>query len=117
MSASELQKALGSTRELKITVKGRKSGREISLPVWFVYEGTKLHLLPVEGSSTNWFRNLLNDSGMKISVKGVESSVQARPVTQSQKVIEVADKFRARYGTGEVRKYYSRFDVCVELKL
>ncbi|HDJ89796.1 MAG TPA: DUF2255 domain-containing protein, partial [Thermoprotei archaeon] len=35
--------------EIEITVIGRKSSREISLPVWFVLKENKLFLLPVYG--------------------------------------------------------------------
>jgi len=41
---------LSRYREINITVTGRKSGRSISIPVWFVLEGEKLSLLPVRGS-------------------------------------------------------------------
>jgi hypothetical protein len=55
-----------------LSVKGRKSGRNIPRPVWFVYEGNTLYLLPVRGSDTNWYKNLLADPMLKISVNGVE---------------------------------------------
>jgi hypothetical protein len=32
-------------------------------------------------------------------------------------VKEIADKFRAKYGAEDVRKYYSKFDVSVEISL
>ena len=32
-------------RQVKINVIGRKSGKKISIPVWFVVEGEKLYLL------------------------------------------------------------------------
>ena len=44
-----LKDSLSRSREIKITVTGRKSGRAISIPVWFVLEGDKLYLLPVQG--------------------------------------------------------------------
>jgi hypothetical protein len=40
---------------------GRKSGRTISIPVWFVLEGEKLYLLPVQGSNTQWYKNVLRN--------------------------------------------------------
>ena len=40
---------------------GRKSGRTISIPVWFVLEGEKLYLLPVHGSDTQWYKNVLQN--------------------------------------------------------
>ncbi len=117
MSQAELKKALNSTHELEITVTGRKSGRAISLPVWFVHENNKLYLLPVKGSDTNWYKNVLKKPTMQISAGGIKISVEAKPVTDVARVKEIADKFRAKYGTGEVKKYYSKFDVGVEIDL
>ncbi len=48
---------LTEQREITLTVTGRKSGRAISIPVWFVLEERKLYLLPVTGSDTQWYRN------------------------------------------------------------
>ena len=42
-----LEDRLSRYREINITVTGRKSGRTISIPVWFVGESDKLYLLPV----------------------------------------------------------------------
>jgi len=39
-------------REIKLNVIGRKPGRPISVPAWFVLEGANLYLLPVQGSET-----------------------------------------------------------------
>jgi len=32
----------------------------------FVHEGNTLYLLPVQGSDTNWYKNLLVDPTLKI---------------------------------------------------
>jgi len=45
---TDLQERLPQYRQIKISVIGRKSGMTISVPVWFVLEGEKLYLLPVE---------------------------------------------------------------------
>jgi len=42
---------VGNYRQIKISVIGRKSGKTISIPVWFVFESNRLFLLPVQGSS------------------------------------------------------------------
>ena len=54
-----LTDSLSRSREITITVTGRKSGRTISIPVWFVWNNSKLYLLPVEGSDTQWYKNVL----------------------------------------------------------
>ena len=61
MAQADFTKALRDREEITITVKGRRSGRDIKLPVWFTQEGTTLWLLPVHGSRTQWFRNVLVD--------------------------------------------------------
>ena len=51
-SKDTLKDRLSRYRQIKISVVGRKSGKTISIPVWFVLEGEKLYLLPVHGSDT-----------------------------------------------------------------
>ena len=48
-SKDTLKERLARYRQIKISVMGRKSGQTISIPVWFVLEGEKLYLLPVQG--------------------------------------------------------------------
>src|SRR6476660_9047839 len=69
MSKPDL-KDLGTINEIDLTVRGRKSGKDLSRPVWFVQEDDKLYLLPVQGSDTNWYRNVLKNPSVKISVEG-----------------------------------------------
>ena len=47
-----LKDSLSRSQEITITITGRKSGRAISLPIWFVWDEGKLYLLPVKGSDT-----------------------------------------------------------------
>ena len=49
MADEAFSKALENTREIEITTVGRTTGRQISLPVWFVRRDDKLYLLPVTG--------------------------------------------------------------------
>jgi hypothetical protein len=91
MAAEEFQRALASTRELEITVTGRKSGRKISIPVWFVYEGNTLYLLPVKGSDSDWYKNILRAPTMMLSARGTEIAVNAKPITDLNKVRGIVD--------------------------
>jgi hypothetical protein len=45
-----LKDRLSRYRQIKISVIGRKSGKTILIPVWFVFESNRLFLLPVQGS-------------------------------------------------------------------
>jgi deazaflavin-dependent oxidoreductase (nitroreductase family) len=107
-----LKDRLSRSSEITIAVTGRKSGRTISNPVWFVFDEDKLYLLPVKGSDTQWYKNVLKKPSIQIDVRGEEAEVKAVPVTDAKQVSPVIEKFRAKYGT-DVKKYYSKFDVAV----
>ena len=115
MSKADLPQRLNRVSEITLSVKGRKSGKDIPRPVWFVHEGSTLFLLPVQGSDTNWYKNLLEDPTLKISVNGEEIPARGKPMTNSNRVDDVVGKFRSKYGEGEVKKYYTKFDVAVEV--
>ena len=117
MSKADLHQRLNRVSELTLSVKGRKSGKDIPRPVWFVHEGNTLYLLPVQGSDTNWYRNLLVDSTLKISVNGIEARVRGKPITDSNRVDDIVRKFKSKYGEGDVKKYYPKVDVAVEVPL
>lgn len=110
-------KEFSTSNEIDLTVRGRKSGQDISRPVWFVHEKNKLYLLPVLGSNTNWYRNVLKHPIVKISAHGQELSGKAKTITDNNTVKEIVEKFRSKYGNSDVRKYYSKFDVGVEFAL
>jgi deazaflavin-dependent oxidoreductase (nitroreductase family) len=111
-----LKDRLARYRQIKISVIGRKSGQTISIPVWFVLEGEKLYLLPVQGSDTQWYRNVLHNPSIRIDARGVEVEFRAIPVTGAQVVRSVIETFREKYGAKDVKKYYSKFDVAVLLE-
>src|SRR2546422_10412429 len=70
-------------REIKISVTGRNSGRTISIPVWFVLEDDKLYLLPVQGSDTQWYKNILKSPSFQLDAHGAEAQLQAVPITDA----------------------------------
>jgi hypothetical protein len=117
MSKPDLLQRLNSVNEVKLSVIGRKSGRDIPRPVWFVHEGSTLYLLPVQGSDTNWYKNLLVDPTLKISVDGVDIPARGKPISDSVRVDDIVRKFKSKYGEGDVKKYYPKVDVAVEVPL
>jgi deazaflavin-dependent oxidoreductase (nitroreductase family) len=112
-----IKERLSRYREIKLSVTGRKSGKTISMPVWFAVEGEKLYLLPVRGSDTQWYQNVLQDPSIRIDARGAEAELRVRPVTESKMVKSVIEKFREKYRAGDVKKYYSKFDVAVVANL
>jgi len=132
-SNETLKERLARYREITITVIGRKSGKKISVPVWFVFEEEKskddklkkdgskkdkskketLYLLPVQGSDTQWYKNVLHNPSIWIDARGAEAEFRPTPVTNPTEVKSLVDKFREKYGAKDVKKYYSKLDVAV----
>jgi deazaflavin-dependent oxidoreductase (nitroreductase family) len=113
-----LKERLARYREIRISVVGRKSGQLISVPVWFVLEGSNnLYLLPVQGSDTQWYKNVLHNPKIRISARGEDAEFLAKPITDAKVVKSVVEAFRAKYGAEDVKKYYSKFDAAVQVDL
>ena len=107
-----LKDRLSRDREIDLSVTGRKSGRAISQPVWFVFEDDKVYLLPVHGSDTQWYKNLLKNPSIHIGVRDAGAEFHAAPIKDQKQVASVVEKFRAKYGASDVKKYYSKLDVA-----
>jgi deazaflavin-dependent oxidoreductase (nitroreductase family) len=110
-----LREHLSQSSEIDISVTGRKTGRTISNPIWFVSdsEENKLYLLPVKGSNTQWYKNVLQNPSIRIKAGNVEAELKAISVTDAAQVSSIVEKFRGKYGASDVKKYYSNFDVAV----
>jgi deazaflavin-dependent oxidoreductase (nitroreductase family) len=117
----DLKDRLSRYREIDLSVTGRKSGRTISQPVWFVWDGApeneKLYLLPVYGSDTQWYKNVLQNPKIRVAARDAEGEFNAVPIRDAKQVASVVEKFRAKYGAGDVKKYYSKLDVAVVARM
>jgi deazaflavin-dependent oxidoreductase (nitroreductase family) len=112
-----LKDLLSRSSEINISVTGRKSGRTISVPIWFVFHDDQLYLLPVQGSDTQWYKNLLKNPMIRIALRGAEAEFQAVFISDAAEVSSVVEKFRGKYGSSDVTKYYSKLDVAVLVQL
>ena len=111
-------KTLRQSNEVKITVTGRKTGRKFSTPVWFVLEGEeKVILVPTKGSDNNWFKNLVKNPLIELSVGGIAFPSRATLVRDSNRVKKVIDQLRAKYESMWSESYYTKREVYVEIPL
>jgi len=118
LSAKDFAAALKGKTEIEITAKGRRTGKTYSTPVWFIHEGNKIYLLPVSGSDTNWYRNILKDPSMTLTVGGKALKVKVKPITEPDRVKKVIGLFAGKYGgMSEIKRWYSKLDVAVEISL
>lgn len=117
MAAQTFLEALKDVDEIELTVTGRSSGHPSSRPVWFVQEGGTLYLLPVAGSDSQWYQNVLKRPAITLTADEEKWQGRAKALTDPAKVRDVVEKFRAKYRADEVAKYYSKFDVAVAVPL
>ena len=81
--------------------------------MWFVLQEHELLLLPVQGSQTQWFRNLQKNRSIRISARGEQGEFQARTLSEGKQISAIVEKFREKYGAADIKKYYSVFDGAV----
>jgi deazaflavin-dependent oxidoreductase (nitroreductase family) len=115
MASEEFTRALQSAQEVELTVTGRKTGREITIPVWFVQEGGRLYLLAVNGTDSDWYKNLLKEPVIRLAAGDTQVTARAKPIEDPAGVARVVDMFRARYGAGNVDRYYPKRNAAVEV--
>jgi hypothetical protein len=124
MTDSEFLKALTSTEAIELTVKDQKTGRSSSRPVWFVLESGKLYLLPMTGSDSEWYKNILVNAEVQISARsplrvlGIKSrklTANTKPIQGSAEVADIVQKFKSKYGAAEFSKTYSKLDAAVQV--
>jgi deazaflavin-dependent oxidoreductase (nitroreductase family) len=117
MADDEFAKALKRRRQISITVTGRRTGRAVTIPVWFVSDDSAMWLLPVSGSDTQWYRNLEKDRAITIQAGGVRRDLRARILKDERAVSTVIEQFREKYSPDEIKRWYTRLDVAVQVLL
>jgi deazaflavin-dependent oxidoreductase (nitroreductase family) len=117
MAGDPFIQALRSRDEITITTVGRRTGRAITHPVWFVLERGRVWLLPTRGRRNHWFRNLLANPTLTVRAGRYRRTLTARPLQNRAAARRVAGRFRARYGRDQVAQYYTGFDAAVEVRL
>jgi deazaflavin-dependent oxidoreductase (nitroreductase family) len=108
---------LKKNKEIELTVTGRKSGKPLPRPVWFVLRETELLLLPVTGTDSQWYKNILRDPQVKISSSRQTYNGKLRVITEKRRVDEVIELFKGKYGSSDIKKYYPNPNVAASLLL
>lgn len=117
MTQTDFCAGLQNASEIEITVTGRSSGRPISLPIWFALDGNTLLLIPVKGSETEWYKNVRKAPIIHLATReGKTLTANARLITNEAQLDTILETFRDKYGKN-VKSYYPKYDVAVEVSL
>ncbi len=117
MKSDNILASLKRDKEIELTVTGRRSGKPLPRPVWFVVRGTELLLLPVTGTDSQWYKNILLDPQLKISASRQTISGKLRVITEKNQVEKVIELFKGKYGPSDIKKYYPKPNVAAALLL
>jgi len=117
LKSDNILASLKRDKEIELTVTGRRSGKPLPRPVWFVLRGTELLLLPVTGTDSQWYKNILLDPQVKISASRQTISGKLRVITEKNQVEKVIELFKGKYGPSDIKKYYPKPNVAAALLL
>jgi hypothetical protein len=70
-----------------------------------------------QDSDSDWYKNMPKTPTIRLAANGTQRTAQARLIKDAAQVHDIVEKFRAKYGTGEVKKYYTKFDVGIQVPL
>jgi hypothetical protein len=114
LAVKEFVETLEGKSELEITVKGRRPKKAHSITVWFIHEKNEIYLLPLKGSETEWYKNVLKDPDITLTVDGSTIQAEAKPITETDRVQQIVKLFAAKYGgMSEINRWYSNLDVAI----
>ena len=78
--ASDTRQSLARVADahtLRLTHKGRKTGKEYGVTIWFVADGPKL-LLPTANRNRNWVKNVMKTPRISVEISGEMFNGNAR---------------------------------------
>src|SRR5487761_101331 len=99
-------------RDAIITVLGRKTNREIPVSIWFATKGDAIYLLPIQGTATEWYRNIRAHPDVKIRIEDRTFSGKTKSILDSGQVRNAIKAFKDKYGDRVYRNTYDDHVNC-----
>ncbi len=117
LKSDNILAALKKNKEIELTVTGRRSGKPLPRPVWFVVRGREVLLLPVTGTDSQWYKNVLLNPQVKINASQQTFNGKLSVITEKRRVEEIIELFRGKYGPSDIKQYYPNPNVAAALAL
>ena len=92
---------------LLLTYRGKKSGKEYTLPVQYVRIGQTFHIVPGLPERKTWWRNLAGGTPVDLWVRGEKLAAQAQAVSGKQDEGDLVDGLIA---------YFTRFPAAAQAR-
>lgn len=90
--ATNLKRGKGPTGTvLVLTTTGRRSGQPRENPLQFEEVDGVLHVASARGAAADWFRNVVADPRVTVTLRGREFAARAEPVTEPARIADFLD--------------------------
>ena len=100
MATSEI--LLEETPYLNLTTRGRRTGLQHDVELWFAFDDYKLYFLAHE--SSNWWKNIIRTPRVEVEVSEILFEGNGRLV--QEKLDHILELFRRKYGENQVERWY-----------
>ncbi len=89
---------MGQSQFLYLKTKGRKTGRQHEIEIWFVDYNGRYYIMSEHREQSHWVQNILHNPDVSFSVAGKELEGTAQAVKEPKLVAAVSKLMDAKYG-------------------
>ena len=87
-------------KTVRLTTRGRTSGQQRTVTIWFVADGPRRILVQhVSSAPAQWYRNLLKDPAVSLDFGTGSIAATAKPITDRGRIRAVIAAVRRKYWT------------------
>ena len=97
--SKDVIEAAGKEREVRLTTRGRKTGKAHRVVIWISTDGAHLYIRSGAGLRRDWPQNLLAKGEGELQLRGMEVKVRPRHITDPAQARSVSELYRAKYGS------------------
>ena len=96
--AGDVLDAVANEREVHLTTYGRKTGKETSVTIWIVTDGTKVYIRSGQGLKRHWPQNLLARPEGTLQLDGKVVQFKSRHITDEAEARYSSKLYGPKYG-------------------
>ena len=98
----EVFEAAAGEREVRLTTRGRTTGKAHRVTIWIATDGTHLYIRSGAGMKRDWPQNLVAAGEAELAINGLKVRVKPRQVGDPAQARGVSGLYRTKYG-GQVK--------------
>ena len=109
---------LKDIRDATLVVTHRKSNSQVSISLWFVEREDVINLVPMHGTRSEWYQNVLSNSKVRLEIDHSSFIGNAKSITERHRVDSIINLFKDKYGERVFNNFYKGpLDCAVEVPI